>query len=104
MTKPIRQPALNRNQALQRRTSLVTAHALFKARARAISQADPRICGYTELARTFGPGMVRMLARIAKAKKTPPAARVSAGLALLDRGYGRPPAFSTTNVVSSACR
>ena len=63
-----------------------------------ISGRPKDYAGITELARSFGPGIVRMLARLAKAKKTPPAARVSAGLALLDRGYGKPPAFSTTSV------
>jgi hypothetical protein len=59
-----------------------------------ISGRPKDYAGITELARSFGPGIVRMLARLAKAKKTPPAARVSAGLALLDRGYGS----STTSV------
>ena len=42
--------------------------------------------------------MIRLLARIAKSKKTPPAARASAAAMLLDRGYGRPPSFSTSDV------
>jgi hypothetical protein len=32
-----------------------------------------------------------------KNKKTPPAAKVSAASALLDRGYGKAPAFTTDN-------
>src|SRR5262245_27647709 len=54
--------------------------------------------GVQELARRFCPTVINMLARIVRDKKAPAAARVSAGIALLDRGYGKAPSFSTTDV------
>ena len=54
--------------------------------------------GIGELARRFGPSMVAILARIAKDPKAAVAARVSAAGMLLDRGFGRAPSFSTTDV------
>ncbi|MBR0901202.1 DUF5681 domain-containing protein [Bradyrhizobium liaoningense] len=44
-----------------------------------------------ELARTHTTDAIEGLARIAKDKKAPAAARVSAWNALLDRAYGKPP-------------
>jgi hypothetical protein len=71
---------------------------VFKPGVSGNPSGKPRdIAGIQELARSFGPGIIRMLNRLAKSKKTPPAARISAGLGLLDRGYGRPPSFSTTD-------
>ena len=46
-----------------------------------------------ELARKHAPEAIKTLADIAK--KGTPAARVSAAIALLDRGYGKPPQFNT---------
>jgi hypothetical protein len=43
-----------------------------------------------ELARANTVAAVETLARIMQDQKAPPAARVSAAVALLDRGYGRP--------------
>ncbi len=43
-----------------------------------------------ELAKAYTPEAINTLAEIMRNKKTPPAARVSAANALLDRGYGRP--------------
>ena len=51
----------------------------------------PKIVGTVqELARKHCPEAVATLVEIATAKKGVPAARVSAAVALLDRGYGRP--------------
>lgn len=44
-----------------------------------------------ELARGLGPDAIRGLAKIAKDSKAPPAARVAAWNALLDRGFGKAP-------------
>ena len=46
-----------------------------------------------ELARRHAPEAIKTLADIAK--KGTPGARVSAAIALLDRGYGKPPQFNT---------
>jgi hypothetical protein len=46
-----------------------------------------------ELARKHAPEAIKTLADIAK--KGTPGARVSAAIALLDRGYGNPPQFTT---------
>jgi hypothetical protein len=43
------------------------------------------------LARSYTALAVNTLAGIARSPKCPPAARVAASIALLDRGYGRPP-------------
>lgn len=43
-----------------------------------------------ELARKHTTDAINVLVSIAKARKAPPAARVSAAVALLDRGYGKP--------------
>lgn len=49
------------------------------------AQADIR-----SLARSYAPSALNVLRRIADSPKAPPAARVSAATALLDRGYGKP--------------
>lgn len=54
--------------------------------------------GLQELARRQTATVIRIFTQILKSQKAPAAARVSAGLALLDRAYGRPPSFSTTDV------
>ncbi len=43
-----------------------------------------------ELAREQSPEAINTLAKIMSNEKTPPAARVAAANALLDRGYGKP--------------
>ena len=43
-----------------------------------------------ELAREQSPQAIKTLAKIMNDEKTPPAARVAAANALLDRGYGKP--------------
>jgi hypothetical protein len=48
-----------------------------------------------ELARKHAPEAVKTLVDIAK--KGTPGARVSAAIALLDRGYGKPPQFSSND-------
>jgi hypothetical protein len=48
-----------------------------------------------ELARTHCPEALKTLASIMKDSDAPPAARVTASTAMLDRGYGRPPQFNT---------
>jgi Family of unknown function (DUF5681) len=51
----------------------------------------PKIVGEVqELARKATPDAIATLKRIAKDKKAPPAAQVSAAIALLDRAWGRP--------------
>jgi hypothetical protein len=54
--------------------------------------------GIQDLARRHTRAVVNMLSRIVRDKKAPPAARVSAGVALMDRAYGKPAAFSTASV------
>ena len=44
-----------------------------------------------ELARCYTKKAIETLAAIMQNEKTPPAARVSAASAILDRGYGKPP-------------
>lgn len=44
----------------------------------------------TELARQEGPASIKALALIRDMAKAPPAARVAASTALLDRGFGKP--------------
>ena len=48
-----------------------------------------------ELARAHCPKAINRLAAILDNPKATPAAQVSAATALLDRGYGRPPQFTT---------
>ncbi len=43
-----------------------------------------------ELARSHGPGAIKTLAKIMNNRKAPPAARVGAANAILDRGFGKP--------------
>src|SRR5207249_374438 len=43
-----------------------------------------------ELARGHGPEAIKTLDAIMRDKKAPPAARIAAATALLDRGHGRP--------------
>ena len=51
----------------------------------------PRVLGdLQELARERSPAAINTLAAIMDDTKTPPAARVAAANALLDRGYGKP--------------
>lgn len=54
--------------------------------------------GVAEIARRFCPEMIRMLRRIAVDKKQPAASRVSAAALVLDRGLGKAPSFSTTDI------
>ena len=54
--------------------------------------------GIQDLARRHTRAVINMFARMVRDKKAPHAARVSAGIALMDRAYGKAPAFSTTNV------
>jgi hypothetical protein len=49
------------------------------------------------LARSFTSLAVHTLAGIARSPKCPPAARVTAAIALLDRGYGRPKSEADEN-------
>jgi hypothetical protein len=58
----------------------------------------PENLGIAELARAHGPEMIKLLSRIAKDRKAPQASRVAAACQLLDRGYGKSPSFSTTDV------
>jgi len=51
-----------------------------------------------ELARKHAPEAIQTLADIAK--KGTPGARVSAAIALLDRAYGKPPRFNTSDATS----
>jgi hypothetical protein len=44
-----------------------------------------------EIARKYTVEAIKTLAQMMRNKKTPPAARVAAANALLDRGYGKPP-------------
>jgi hypothetical protein len=53
--------------------------------------------GIAEMCRRWTPDIVRVFARIVKDSKQPAASRVSAGIALLDRGWGRPASFSTSD-------
>lgn len=48
-----------------------------------------------QLAREAGEDAIRALKDVMMSSKSPPAARVTAASALLDRGYGKPPAFVT---------
>ncbi|MCP4375767.1 MAG: hypothetical protein GY794_06280 [bacterium] len=51
----------------------------------------PKVLGdVQELAREQSPQAINTLAKIMNNEKTPPAARVAAANALLDRGYGKP--------------
>ncbi len=51
----------------------------------------PKVLGdVQELAREQSPHAINTLAEIMSNEKTPPAARVAAANALLDRGYGKP--------------
>lgn len=59
----------------------------------------PRIpADVKELARAMAKPAVDALAEIVKSKKAPAAARVSAAVALLDRGYGKPAQTINANV------
>ena len=51
-----------------------------------------------ELARKHAPDAIETLAEIAR--EGTPGARVSAAVALLDRGYGKPPQFNTNDAGS----
>jgi hypothetical protein len=46
--------------------------------------------GVRELAREYGLEAIRILRSIMRDKKAPQAARIAAGTALLDRGWGKP--------------
>jgi hypothetical protein len=51
----------------------------------------PKVLGdVQELAREQSPQAINTLSKIMNDEKTPPAARVAAANALLDRGYGKP--------------
>ena len=51
----------------------------------------PRVLGdLQELAREKSPEAINILAKVMRDEKAPPAARVAAANALLDRGYGKP--------------
>jgi hypothetical protein len=45
--------------------------------------------GIIELARSHSPAAISTLAKILRNERAPPAARISAATALLDRGYGK---------------
>jgi hypothetical protein len=47
------------------------------------------------LARESGEDAIKALNRVMMCDRSPPAARVAAASAILDRGYGKPPAFVT---------
>ena len=49
------------------------------------------------LARHHAPAVFQVLVSIAKDKTAPHSARVSAGMAVIDRAWGRPPSFSTSD-------
>jgi Family of unknown function (DUF5681) len=51
-----------------------------------------------ELARSHGPEAIKTLADIMNNDQSPPAARVGAATAILDRGYGKPPQTIDANV------
>jgi hypothetical protein len=56
----------------------------------------PRVLGEVqELARQHGPEAIKMLTSIMEDENAPPSARVSAAGMILDRGYGKPPQFTT---------
>ena len=64
--------------------------------------ASPNPSGRTDkpiamLARMHAPTAIKTLVAICKDEKAPQSARVSASQAILDRGYGRPATFSTTD-------
>jgi hypothetical protein len=63
-----------------------------------ISGKPKEYTGIQDLARKHTRAVINMFARMVRDKKAPHAARVSAGIALMDRAYGKAPAFSTTNV------
>lgn len=46
--------------------------------------------GVRELAREYGLEAIRILRAIMRDKKAPQTARIAAGVALLDRGFGKP--------------
>ena len=51
----------------------------------------PKVLGdVQELARERSPEAIKILANVMRDEKAPPAARVAAANALLDRGYGKP--------------
>ena len=50
----------------------------------------------TALARRYGSAAIKALVRLLKKGRTE-SARLHAAVALLDRGYGRPPQFTTSN-------
>src|SRR6266536_3096720 len=50
-----------------------------------------------ELARSHCPDALKTLASIMRDTDAPPAARVTASTAMLDRGYGKPPQFNTSD-------
>jgi Family of unknown function (DUF5681) len=47
------------------------------------------------LARECGEAAIKTLNDVMMSDKSPPAAKTTAAIALLDRGYGKPPAFVT---------
>jgi hypothetical protein len=51
-----------------------------------------------ELARSHGPEAIKTLADVMNNDQAPPAARVAASTAILDRGYGKPPQTIDANV------
>lgn len=55
------------------------------------------VVSLTELAREHTESAVRTLVGIMENGEASPSARVSAASALLDRGYGKPPQFSTSD-------
>ena len=57
---------------------------------------SPIIKEVQALAREEGPGALRTLVSIHKNPKASPAARISAAIAVLDRGYGKPMQDITT--------
>jgi hypothetical protein len=52
----------------------------------------------TEMARIHGPKAIEVLARLMNDEKASASARAMAADRILDRAYGKPPGFSTTDV------
>lgn len=57
----------------------------------------PRVAAeIRDLARVHTPAAIKTLVAMMNNKKAPPAARVAASNSLLDRGYGKPTAYTST--------
>jgi hypothetical protein len=68
-----------------------TGHGSFKKGVSGDPGARPKVGGHVrEIARQHTATAIETLAAIMVDKEAPPAARVTASVAILDRGYGRP--------------